>query len=273
MTIPGVGVLTSLAFVTAVDDPAKFAKSRSVGAYLGLTPRRYQSGEIDHNRGISKCGDSLVRTYLFEAAGTLLTRVEKWSALKAWGLRLAKRSGIKRQRLPSPASWPYSCIACGWMANPSVGRPPNRSRPHDCGGEIREFRRSTVILSLAGTKQRQARQEHCNPLFGADCVADIGSRGVRCHGVASISLDHEENAETGKSKVALRDKKAVDHPPAIRERSCGCAALRAFGAVRRLDGASRPLRRAGSWQPSFREGKLEPLSFRSPPDLLVRLLT
>jgi len=67
MTIPGVGVLTALAFVTAVDDPTKFVKSRSVGAYFGLTPRCYQSGEIDQNRGISKCGDSLVRTYLFEA--------------------------------------------------------------------------------------------------------------------------------------------------------------------------------------------------------------
>jgi transposase len=64
MTIPGVGVLTALAFVTAVDDPTKFAKSRSVGAYFGLTPRCYQSGEIDQNRGISKCGDGLVRTYL-----------------------------------------------------------------------------------------------------------------------------------------------------------------------------------------------------------------
>jgi transposase len=99
MTIPGVGVLTALAFVTAVDDPAKFAKSRSVGAYFGLTPRCYQSGEIDQNRGISKCGDSLVRTYLFEAAGTLLTRVEKWSVLKAWGLRIAKRSGLKKAKI------------------------------------------------------------------------------------------------------------------------------------------------------------------------------
>jgi transposase len=99
MNIPGVGVLTALAFVTAVDDPTKFAKSRSVGAYFGLTPRCYQSGEIDHNRGISKCGDGLVRTYLFEAAGTLLTRVEKWSALKAWGLRLAKRSGLKKAKI------------------------------------------------------------------------------------------------------------------------------------------------------------------------------
>ncbi|AWI62521.1 hypothetical protein AB395_00006899 (plasmid) [Sinorhizobium fredii CCBAU 45436] len=74
----------------------RFAKSSSVGAYLGLTPRRYQSGEADHNGKISKCGDPLVRAYLFEAATTLLTRVEKWSALKAWGLRIAKRSGIKK---------------------------------------------------------------------------------------------------------------------------------------------------------------------------------
>jgi transposase len=70
-----------------------------VGAYFGLTPRCYQSGEIDQSRGISKCGDSPVRTYLFEAAGTLLTRVEKWSALKAWGLRLAKRNGLKKAKI------------------------------------------------------------------------------------------------------------------------------------------------------------------------------
>lgn len=71
-------VCQQLAFVTAVDDPSKFAKSRSVGAHFGLTPRCYQSGEIDQNRSISKCGDGLVRTYLFEAVGALLTRVEKW---------------------------------------------------------------------------------------------------------------------------------------------------------------------------------------------------
>jgi transposase len=99
MTIPGVGLLTAAAFVTAVDDPARFARSRNVGAYLGLTPRRYQSGQVDHNGGISKCGDGLARTYLFEAAGTLLTRVEKWSALKAWGLRLAKRSGMTKAKV------------------------------------------------------------------------------------------------------------------------------------------------------------------------------
>jgi transposase len=99
MTVPGVGPITAAAFVTAVDDPAKFSKSRSVGAFLGLTSRRYQSGEQDHNGKISKCGDGLVRSYLYEAAGALLTRVEKWSALKAWGLRLAKRSGMKKARV------------------------------------------------------------------------------------------------------------------------------------------------------------------------------
>lgn len=96
MTVPGVGPLTASAFVTAVDDPTKFAKSRDVGAYFGLTPKRHQSGEVDHNGRISKCGDGLVRKYLYEAATTLLMRVKKWSALKAWGLRLAKRSGMKK---------------------------------------------------------------------------------------------------------------------------------------------------------------------------------
>ena len=99
MTVPGVGKLTATAFVTAVDDPAKFRKSKAVGAYFGLTPRRYQSGEMDINGRISKCGDSLTRGYLFEAAGILLTRIQKWSALKAWGLRIAKRGGMKRAKV------------------------------------------------------------------------------------------------------------------------------------------------------------------------------
>ena len=96
MSIPGVGPLTALAFVSTVDDPKKFRKSSSVGAYFGLTPRRFQSGEVDNNGSISKCGDSLMRTYLFEAANVLLTRSQKWSSLKAWGIRLAKRSGMKK---------------------------------------------------------------------------------------------------------------------------------------------------------------------------------
>jgi len=98
MTVPGVGPITALAFIATIDDPTRFKQSRSVGAYLGLTPRRHASGEVDWNGRISKCGDTLVRTYLFEAAGVLLTRVQKWCALKAWGLRVAKRSGMKKAR-------------------------------------------------------------------------------------------------------------------------------------------------------------------------------
>lgn len=98
MTVPGVGPITALAFMATIDDPGRFRRSRSVGAYLGLTPRRHASGEVDWNGRISKCGDTLMRSYLFEAAGVLLTRVQKWCALKAWGLRIAKRSGMKKAR-------------------------------------------------------------------------------------------------------------------------------------------------------------------------------
>lgn len=99
MSIPGVGALTSLAFVTAVEDPGKFRTSRNVGAYFGLTPKRYQSGETDVSGHISKCGDPLVRTYLYEAANVLLTSCKKWSALKAWGIRIAKRAGMNKARV------------------------------------------------------------------------------------------------------------------------------------------------------------------------------
>jgi transposase len=57
MTIPGIGALTAVAFVTTIDRPQRFARSSGVGAYFGLTPRRYQSGEVDHAGRISKCGD------------------------------------------------------------------------------------------------------------------------------------------------------------------------------------------------------------------------
>jgi transposase len=85
MTAPGVGPITALAFKATIDDPARFARSRSVGAYVGLTSRRHASGEVDWTGRISKCGDAMLRNYLFEAAGVLLTRVPKWSAVKAWG--------------------------------------------------------------------------------------------------------------------------------------------------------------------------------------------
>lgn len=99
MTIPGVGVVVSLAYTAVIDDPARFRRSASVGAYLGLTPRRYQSGEADHNGHISWCGDGLLRAYLFEAATVLLSRDLRRSALKTWGLALAKRIGLRRAKV------------------------------------------------------------------------------------------------------------------------------------------------------------------------------
>ena len=74
MTIPGVGQLTALAFVAAIDDPSRIRRSRDIGAYLGLVPKRYQSGEVDYTGGISKCGDRRLRTLLYEAANVMLTR-------------------------------------------------------------------------------------------------------------------------------------------------------------------------------------------------------
>jgi len=99
MTIPGIGSITAVAFTTAVDDPKRFRKSRSVGAYFGLTNRRDQSGERDIAGRISGRGDALVRSYLYEAAGSLLTRTKSWSALKSWGLRVAKRSCMAKARV------------------------------------------------------------------------------------------------------------------------------------------------------------------------------
>jgi transposase len=99
MTAPGVGPITALCFKATIDDPARFKRSRSVGAYVGLTSRRHASGEVDWSGRISKCGDAMLRMYLFEAAGVLLTRVQKWSALKAWGTRLVKRNGLRKAKV------------------------------------------------------------------------------------------------------------------------------------------------------------------------------
>lgn len=99
MTVPGVGVVTALTFRHTIDDPTRFRTATRVGAYLGLTPRRRQSGETDLNGHVSRWGDRLLRTYLYEAASVLLHRTKKWSALKAWGLRLAKRVGTRKAKV------------------------------------------------------------------------------------------------------------------------------------------------------------------------------
>jgi transposase len=96
MTAPGVGYITALTFKAGVDDPTRFKRSRTVGAHFGLTPRRFQSGEMDNPGRISRCGDRDVRSTLYTAANALMTRSSKWSALKVWGMQLAKKRGHRR---------------------------------------------------------------------------------------------------------------------------------------------------------------------------------
>ena len=79
--------------------PGRFAKSKAVGAHFGLTPKKYQSGEIDRIGRISKVGDAMVRTALFEAANVMLTRTVRFSTLKAWALRVAGRHGAKKAKV------------------------------------------------------------------------------------------------------------------------------------------------------------------------------
>ena len=95
-TIPGVGPLTALAVKATIDDPTRFRKSKIVPAHLGLTPRVYQSGEIDRSGHISKSGDKLMRSLLVEAATSMLLVSKKWCSLKAWGVKLAKRTGTAK---------------------------------------------------------------------------------------------------------------------------------------------------------------------------------
>ena len=96
MTTPGVGAVVALTYRATIDQPQRFVHSRAVGAHVGLTPKRYQSGEIDYDGRVSKCGDTMLRTMLYEAAQSLLTHSRKWSWLKAWGMRVAQRRGMRR---------------------------------------------------------------------------------------------------------------------------------------------------------------------------------
>lgn len=96
MTVPGVGPVVALTFRATVDQPQRFARSKTVGAHFGLAPRRFQSGETDYDGRISRCGDAMMRTALYEAAQVLLTRTRKWSWLKAWGMQVARRRGGKK---------------------------------------------------------------------------------------------------------------------------------------------------------------------------------
>jgi transposase len=96
MTVPGVGPVVALTYRATVDVPARFRRSKSVGAVFGLTCSRDQSGERDRPGAISRCGDEMTRTMLYEAAQSMLVRSTRWSWLKAWAMQIAKRRGMKR---------------------------------------------------------------------------------------------------------------------------------------------------------------------------------
>ena len=99
MTVPGVAAVVAVTYKTAVDDPTRFGKSKELGPYFGLTPSKYQSGEVDWTGRISKVGDAMVRTALYEAANVILNRVTRLSTLKAWALRVVQLRGAKRAKV------------------------------------------------------------------------------------------------------------------------------------------------------------------------------
>lgn len=96
MTVPGVGPIIALAYIATLDDEKRFRKSIDVGAFLGLTPKRHQSGEVDWSGKISKCGDCDMRRLLYSAASTLISCTRKPSRLKEWATKLAERKGHKK---------------------------------------------------------------------------------------------------------------------------------------------------------------------------------
>ena len=88
--------MVALTYRATVDVPARFRKSKSVGAVFGLTPAKDQSGERDRPGAISRCGDEMMRTTLYEAAQVMLLRSAKWSWLKAWAMKIARHRGMKK---------------------------------------------------------------------------------------------------------------------------------------------------------------------------------
>ena len=99
MSVPGVGAIVAITFKSGVDDPTRFRRSRDVGPHFGLTPKKYQSGELDVTGAVTKRGDRMVRTALYEAASVMLTRTVRFSSLKAWAMAVARRRGTKKARV------------------------------------------------------------------------------------------------------------------------------------------------------------------------------
>ena len=156
MSVPGVGALVAITFTSAVDDPARFRRSRAVGAHFGLTPKKYQSGETDVTGGISKVGDAMVRTALYEAANVMLTRAGRFSTLKRWALGWRSVGACGGPRWRWRASWRPSCTASGSTGASSASARRRLRRDRLTGEEGSSERGRTVPLPrgpVAGTRE------------------------------------------------------------------------------------------------------------------------
>jgi hypothetical protein len=177
MTVPGVGPITELAFLSAIDDPERFRHARDVGPYLGLTPTRYQSGEIDRQGRISKCGDAFTRTWLYEAANVLLTKVQRFSPLKAWGMRLAKRVGSKKARV-AVARKIAVILRCIWVVSgltaPSSG---GRAQKPRCP-EVRATTSSSAPAERLSLPGRRVTVTAKSPLAGSMTISDQAASDI-----------------------------------------------------------------------------------------------
>ena len=124
MSIPGVGAVTATSFIAAIEAPENFRTSRSVGAWLGLTTRRYQSGEVDYDGHISRRGDNRLRGLLYEAANAILTPISSESSLRTWGLKLWELLGFKRAAVAVARKHSvimHTMLKTGELFNPSAG--------------------------------------------------------------------------------------------------------------------------------------------------------
>jgi len=122
--VPGVGTVTATAFAAAVEDPINFKNSRAVGAWVGLTPKRYQSGEVDYEGHISRRGDAKLGTLLYEAASVILNRSSDTNASRTWALALKERVGFKRAAVALArklAVIMHSMLKTGELFDPNAG--------------------------------------------------------------------------------------------------------------------------------------------------------
>ena len=172
MSVPGIGVLSALAYVSTVEDSGRFSRSRSVGAHLGLTPRQYQSGEVDRSGRISKCGDTLARTLLYEAA-VVIYAAQKSLELEGLGARHRQAIGQWQGAGGWPESSPLSYIVSGVQDSRSAGRstqtPPDsivhKIHPSEIADVMVARRARVRVAAKVGLERRHympARCGHCS---------------------------------------------------------------------------------------------------------------